>query len=131
LDGDVEHQSSPPFNVIGDSAECRLFKTLFLNLEHQTMIIHTVAFQWKAAATAEHQQRVLKEIRAFQGQIPGLLETHAGFNFSPNARGYALAATMKLADRAALAAYMAHPIHQQLIEWLLPLVEPIEIDFEV
>ena len=37
---------------------------------------------------------------------------------------------MKFADQAALDAYGPHPIHQQLLSWLIPLIEPIEVDFD-
>jgi hypothetical protein len=36
---------------------------------------------------------------------------------------------MKFADPAALEAYNVHPVHQDLLEWLLPLIDPIEVDF--
>jgi hypothetical protein len=37
---------------------------------------------------------------------------------------------MKFNDRAALEAYGSHPVHQELLSWLLPLIEPVEVDFE-
>ncbi len=37
---------------------------------------------------------------------------------------------MKFADKASLDAYGPHPIHQKLVNWLMPLIEPIEVDFE-
>jgi hypothetical protein len=36
---------------------------------------------------------------------------------------------MKFADKAACEAYGAHPVHQKLLGWLMPLIEPIEVDF--
>jgi hypothetical protein len=38
---------------------------------------------------------------------------------------------MKFADSAACERYNAHPVHQKLLVWLLPLIEPIEVDFPV
>jgi antibiotic biosynthesis monooxygenase (ABM) superfamily enzyme len=95
------------------------------------MIIHAFAFRWKPDATAEHKERAASEIKAFQGQIPGLIETHVGENFSPRSQGHDLGAVMKFTDRDALEAYMVHPLHQELVNWLIAYVEPIEIDFEV
>ena len=95
------------------------------------MVIHTFAFRWKAGVTEEQKMRARSEIRALQGQIPGLLETHVGFNFSPRGQGYEFGGVMKFTDRAALEAYGPSPVHQKLLEWLVPLIEPIEVDFEV
>jgi hypothetical protein len=36
---------------------------------------------------------------------------------------------MKFSDRAAFEAYNAHPVHERLLTWLLPLIDPIEVDF--
>jgi hypothetical protein len=94
------------------------------------MFLHTFAFRWKTALTEEQKQRIFTEISALQGQIPGLLETSVGFNTSPRAQGYEFGGVMKFPDRASFEAYNEHPIHQQLLTWLLPLIDPIEVDFE-
>ena len=94
------------------------------------MIIHTFAFRWKPGVTEEQRQRVIAAIRALQGQIPGLLATWVGENFSPRSQGYALGGVMQFTDRAALEAYSGHPVHQELLSWLMPLIEPVEVDFE-
>ena len=79
--------------------------------------------------TEEQKEHVAREIRKLQGQIPGLLETWVGKNFSPRGRGYELGGVMKFADRQSLDAYGPHPVHQALVSWLMPLIEPVEIDF--
>jgi hypothetical protein len=38
---------------------------------------------------------------------------------------------MKFKNRLALEAYTTHPHHQELLSWLMPLIEPLEVDFEV
>ena len=81
--------------------------------------------------TQEQKNRVLAEIRGLQGQIPGLLETAVGANISPRGKGYELGGVMKFADKASLESYGAHPAHQKLLSWLMPLIEPIEVDFQV
>ena len=80
--------------------------------------------------TAEQRQRVIAAIRNLQGRIPGLEETWVGTNFSPRSQGNELGGVMKFANRTALEAYSAHPAHQELLEWLMPLIEPVEVDFE-
>jgi hypothetical protein len=94
------------------------------------VVIHTFAFRWKAGVREDQKARAISEIRALQGQIPGLLETSVGVNFSPRSQGYELGGVMKFSDRAALDAYGGHPVHQKLLQWLMPLIDPVEVDFE-
>ncbi len=95
------------------------------------MYIHMFAFRWKPGVTDEQKQRVMAEIRKLQGKIPGLVETWVGANISPRGQGYELGGVMKFADKASLDAYGPHPVHQKLVSWLMPLIEAIEVDFEV
>jgi len=94
------------------------------------MVLHLFGFQWKAGVTEDVKERVAREIRALQGNIPGLLETHVGINFSPRSQGYAFGGVMKFVNRPALEAYQTHPAHLKLLEWLIPLIEAVEVDFE-
>lgn len=94
------------------------------------MYIHAFVFRWVDGTTEEQKKRVKMEILALQGKIPGLLETHVGTNVSPRGRDHTFGGVMKFTDRAALDAYFPHPVHQALGEWLMPLIEPLELDFE-
>jgi Stress responsive A/B Barrel Domain len=94
------------------------------------MYIHMFAFRWKPSVTPEQVQRAKSEILALQGQIPGLLETAVGINISPRSNGYEFGGMMKFADKHSLESYGAHPVHQALLKWLMPLIEPVEVDFE-
>ena len=91
-------------------------------------VFHVFAFQWKQAATDEDKARAFRDISAFQGQIPGLLETHAGANISPRGKGYTFGGIMRFKNQAALDAYVQHPAHQALLAWLVPLIDAIELD---
>jgi hypothetical protein len=71
----------------------------------------------------------MAEIRRLQGQIPGLMETAVGVNVSPRGQGYELGGMIKFADKTALDAG-PDPVHQKLVSWLMPLIEPIKVDFE-
>ena len=95
------------------------------------MIIHMFAFRFKPGTTEETKTRIVKEIQQLQGQIPGLLETWVGINISPRGAGYELGGAMKFSDKNSLEAYAPHPVHQKLLSWLMPLIEPIEVDFAV
>lgn len=94
------------------------------------MVIHIFAFRWKPGVTEEQHQRVIEAIRELQGKIPGLEATWVGVNFSPRSHGYELGGVMHFRDRASLEAYGGHPAHQELLAWLMPLIVPIEVDFE-
>lgn len=94
------------------------------------MVLHMFAFRWKPGVTTEQKQRATAEIRNLQGRIPGLLETWIGENISPRSQGYELGGVMKFESRSALEAYSPHPVHQELLAWLMPLIEPLEVDFE-
>ena len=93
------------------------------------MYIHMFAFRLKAGVTEEQKERMLREIKALQEQIPGILESVVGKNDSPRGQGFAIGGAMKFPDKAALEAYNVHPVHQELLKWLVPLIDAIEVDF--
>ncbi|HKF24604.1 MAG TPA: Dabb family protein [Candidatus Acidoferrum sp.] len=95
------------------------------------MYIHMFAFRLKPGVSEDQKDRMLREIKALENQIPGLLEAHAGKNDSPRGQGYEIGGVMKFPDKASMEAYNAHPVHQALLSWLLPLIDPIEVDFPV
>jgi antibiotic biosynthesis monooxygenase (ABM) superfamily enzyme len=91
-------------------------------------VFHVFAFQWKPDVSESQKNKAAKDIAAFQGQIPGLLETHVGANISPRGKGYAFGGIMRFKDQASLDAYVQHPAHQALLVWLVPLIDAIELD---
>jgi len=94
------------------------------------MYIHTFALRWAPEMTEEQKRRAKREILALQGKIPGLLQTHVGENQSPRAKGTNFGGVMMFADREAFERYFVHPLHEDLIAWLMPLVDPTELDIE-
>ncbi|RRA48150.1 Dabb family protein [Acidipila sp. EB88] len=94
------------------------------------MIVHNFAFRWQPGVTGEQKQRAAEAIRALQSAIPEVLALYVGTNVSPRGQGYEFGGSMHFADLAALERYNQHPAHQALLGWLMPLVEPLEIDFE-
>jgi Stress responsive A/B Barrel Domain len=110
-----------------------LAANFFVNFVEQVrgkfMYIHMFAFRMKAGVTEEQKERILAEIRGLQGRIPGLIETHVGRNDSPRGRGYEIGGVMKFASREIFEGYGGHPAHQELLEWLAPLIGAIEVDF--
>jgi Stress responsive A/B Barrel Domain len=95
------------------------------------MFIHMFSFRWKPGVTAQQKQHVFEEVNALKTRIPGILDSAVGFNTSPRGQGYEFGGVMKFSDRTAYDAYNAHPAHQQLLTWLLPLIDPMEVDFEL
>lgn len=95
------------------------------------MLIHTFIFRWKPGVTPDQKLRTAQEINALQGQIPGLIEILVGQNISSRSQGYELGGVMKFTSRASFDAYNDHPVHQRLLAWLMPLIDTIEVDFEV
>jgi hypothetical protein len=93
------------------------------------MYIHMFAFRFKAGVTEEQKERIVAEIRSLKSEIPQVLEAWVGRNDSPRGQGYELGGVMKFSDKAACDAYGADPAHQKLLSWLLPLIEPVEVDF--
>lgn len=94
------------------------------------MFIHMFAFRFKPGVTEQKKDEIVAAIQNLQKEIPGILETSVGRNVSPRGQGYELGGVMKFADAAACDRYGAHPVHQKLLSWLMPLIDPIEVDFE-
>jgi hypothetical protein len=95
----------------------------------ENAMIHMFVFHWKAEATEEDKNRAVREISAFRGKIPGLLEVYVGKNVSPRGAGYETGGVMKFTDATTLQNYPTNPLHKALLTWLMPLIEPIEVDF--
>jgi len=93
------------------------------------MVIHMFAFRLKPGVSEAQQQRMLSEIARLKARIPLVLESHVGKNISPRGQGFVIGGVMKFADAAAVEAYNAHPVHLALLQWLLPLIDAVEIDF--
>jgi antibiotic biosynthesis monooxygenase (ABM) superfamily enzyme len=93
-----------------------------------TAIFHVFAFQWKPGTSEAQKEKARKDILAFQGVIPGLVQTHVGPNISPRGKGYTFGGIMQFTDEASLEAYFKHPSHLALLQWLVPLVDAVELD---
>lgn len=91
-------------------------------------VFHAFAFQWKPGTSDTQKEKARREIAAFQGVIPGLLQTHVGPNISPRGKSYTFGGVMQFKDEASLNAYFQHPAHLALLAWLVPLIDAIELD---
>ena len=96
------------------------------------MIVHAFLFQWKPQTSERDRHHAAEKIRDLQGQIPGLIETSYNANTSPRSHGFTHGGVMKFRDHAALEAYFIHPVHQELVKWLMPLLAlAAELDYEM
>lgn len=95
------------------------------------MFIHMFAFRLKPGVSEAQQDRMIREIGELKDHIPPVLESYVGKNVSPRGQGFVIGGVMKFADQDSLEAYNAHPVHQALLKWLLPLIDAIEVDFPV
>lgn len=94
------------------------------------MFVHIFGFKWRPAATDGDKARARKEILAFRSTIPGLVAVNVGPNVSPRGQGYEFVGLMTFTNREAADAYTAHPAHLALLEWLVPLIDAVELDFQ-
>lgn len=94
------------------------------------MFIHIFAFRWKPHATDADKARAREEILAFRGVIPGLVGVDAGPNVSVRGQGYEFVGLMTFTSKEFADAYSTHPAHLALLEWLVPLIDAVELDFQ-
>ena len=99
-----------------------------VNLRH--MFIHIFGFRWKSQATDADKARMRKEILAFRNVIPGLAAVNVGRNLSERGQGYEFCGLMTFTKKEMFDAYVTHPAHTALLEWLVPLIDAVELDFE-
>jgi len=93
------------------------------------MFVHVFAFQWIPAASAAQREAACRDVLAFEGVVPGLQQVLLGKNVSANSPEWTTTAVMTFDDRAAFDAYVTHPRHVALLDWLVPLITAIELDF--
>lgn len=96
------------------------------------MFLHVFLFQWKPEVSDAEKQKAASWILSLKDKIPEILDANYGANTSPRSSGYTHGGVMKFADQAAFDLYFAHPAHEELVAWLMPLLlPPAELDFAV
>jgi hypothetical protein len=80
------------------------------------LIEHVVLFRWKADAAPDAIAHAIAGLRDLKGQVPSVMDLSCGENFSDRAQGYQCGLVVRVADRAALDGYMAHPLHRAVVE---------------
>jgi Stress responsive A/B Barrel Domain len=95
------------------------------------MIQHVVLLRWREDAPESDIEAAVSAMQELR-EIEGVMTIAFGRSSGPNGSGYRHALVAQLRDRAALAIYGPHPIHQRIAANLMPLAaEALIFDFEV
>jgi diamine N-acetyltransferase len=93
-------------------------------------LTHVVMFKFKKPAPAVLAEAAAK-LRALQGVAPTLITIEVGQDVLHEGRSYDLVIINRFASQADLVAYQEHPEHQQVLDYLRPLVtSSVSVDFE-
>lgn len=100
------------------------------------MIKHIVTWRLKEYAEgndkATNAQLMKTKLEALRGQIEGLLAIEVGIDFSATDASMDVVLYSEFPDRAALAAYQAHPAHQAVVAFIKEVVSARQlVDYEV
>ena len=97
------------------------------------MIKHIVMWRLQTEPSREaNAARAKTLLESMVGKIPGLLKLEVGTNFLEDASASDLVLYSEFADRAALAVYGSHPIHEAIKPQIRDLVaERRTVDYEV
>ena len=100
------------------------------------MIKHIVMWRLKDHAEGNDKmtnaQLMKSKLEALRGQVDGVLTIEVGIDFSATDASMDVALYSEFADRAALAAYQAHPAHQAVVAFIKEVVSARQlVDYEV
>lgn len=99
------------------------------------MYEHIVVFRFNENITAEKEQDLLNQLKAFKGRIPRIVELTAGINTTGEIeakQGYTLGLRITFEDKQALDNYLPHPIHQEFISSLNGVIDNVVVmDYEI
>jgi hypothetical protein len=96
------------------------------------MIRHMVMFRKKPETDDTTLQEIMARLEGLQGQIPGLLHVRC-YRSLPSDRPvvWTFLLDSGVADAAALSAYLRHPAHVAVNDWMSPYLESrAVVDYE-
>ena len=96
------------------------------------MIHHFVCLRFKPGTGVERIDHAAQALLGLKGGIPEIREIRWGPNLGPSANEYTHVLTVVLDDMAAVARYLAHPLHVAAVaEALAPIREArLAVDVE-
>ena len=97
---------------------------------------HIVMWRLKDHAEGNNKitnaQRMKTKLEALRGQIDGVLAIEVGIDFSATEASADVVLYSEFTDRAALAAYQAHPAHQAVVAFIKEVVSARHlVDYEI
>jgi Stress responsive A/B Barrel Domain len=94
------------------------------------MYEHIVLLKLGPNVTIDEQEEAVKHAHAFKDAIPGIVDLSAGINVSEEVehkQGYTLGIRVTFTNQQACRDYIQHPLHQNLLQRIGPLVEGIVV----
>jgi len=92
------------------------------------LVEHIVLIRWTEQASQEAIASAVAELSGMKSKIEDIVDLSCGANFSDRSKGYAQGLVVRFVDRAALAAFYAHPEHRRVVQ---TFVKPISADILV
>lgn len=95
-------------------------------------VVHTVLFKFTDQANQSQIDKLMTHIKSLKQDIFGIQTISLGQNFSERSKGYTYSVTITFTNKTALANFIIHPVHQELIkDFIKPiLAEMIIVDYE-
>ncbi|SFF33424.1 Stress responsive A/B Barrel Domain [Paenibacillus algorifonticola] len=94
------------------------------------MYEHIILFKFNGNGTKDKQEELIRKVKSFKGSIPGIVELTAGINVTEeveNINGYTVGIRVTFQDLQASRDYMHHPLHQELLQSAIPLVDGVVV----
>jgi hypothetical protein len=91
---------------------------------------HMVWIKFRADVPPERVERHLEALRSLAHRVPGILDLTLGRNFTDRANGCTHGLSVILPDRAALSAYITHPVHVEVAGAVRQDAEILALDYE-
>lgn len=97
------------------------------------MIDHIVLVKFSESTTQEQLLEVVRRFKDLKGKLQGVMDLQAGINFTDKNQGYQVALTVRFEDRAALEAYLPHPLHREVAAYIREVgrLDSIVVDIEI
>ena len=92
---------------------------------------HVILERYTAPFTEEEQREIDETYLRIRDEVPGCLAYHRGPNVSPFARGYTHMHISHWATKADHDAYQSHPLHDRLVEIMVPKMDAEVGDLDV
>lgn len=96
------------------------------------MIEHIVLFKFSSETTKDQKDEALKRLENLGNLLPGVLDIHAGYDFSGRNQGFEAGLTVRFESKEALLNYGPSEEHQAVLRYLdeIGTTDKLVVDFE-